>query len=148
MSKRKRVWLFALLCLLLLGAVAAAKAPVLLYAVRWNVLAGGGGVSQSGGYSLGGTIGQAAVGPAGSAGYRVQSGFWPGAGEVTPAATVSPTASATATRTPTRTSTATRTVTPTSTRTSTPTRTATATLTSGPGPRVFLPVLMKQVWWP
>jgi hypothetical protein len=48
----------------------------------------------------------------------------------------------------TRTPTATHTSTPT--RTTTPTRTATPTATStgGPGPRVFLPVVMKQVWWP
>lgn len=144
MSKRKGVWLIALLCLLLLAGAVAANASAVLYAIGWHVIAGGGGQSQSAAYGLGGTVGQGMVGPASSGSYRLDSGFWPGIGEVTPGPTASPTASATVTRTPT----ATHTSTPT--RTTTPTRTATPTATStgGPGPRVFLPVVMKQVWWP
>lgn len=138
MSKRKRVWLIALLCLLLLAAAVAANASAVLYAIRWNVIAGGGGRSQSGTYGLDDTIGQGMVGAASSGSYRLHSGFWPGLGEVTPGATVSPTVSATPTRT----------LTPTQTPTPTRTATPTATSTGGPGPRVFLPVVMKQVWWP
>jgi hypothetical protein len=149
MSKRRGVWLIALLFLVLAGAVAA-NASAVLYAVRWNVIAGGGGRSQSGSYGLGGTIGQGIVGPASSGSYGLHSGFWPGIGEMTPGATASPTTTTTATRTSTPTHTATPTATLTATRTSTPTRTATptATATGGPGPRIFLPVLMKQLWWP
>jgi len=144
MSKRKGVWLIALLCLLLLAGAVVANASAVLYAIRWNVIAGGGGRSQSGSYGLGGTIGQGVAGPASSGSYGLHSGFWPGVGEVTPGATVSPTATPTATRT----STPTRTATPTATLTATRTATPTATATGGPGPRIFLPVLMKQLWWP
>jgi hypothetical protein len=143
MSKRRGVWLIALLFLVLAGAVVV-NASAVLYAVRWNVIAGGGGRSQSGSYGLSGTIGQGMVGAASSGSYRLDGGFWPGMGHLTPGATVSPTATPTATRT----STPTRTATPTHTATPTQTATPTATSTGGPGPRIFLPVLMKQLWWP
>ena len=63
--------------LLLAGAVLAAPAATEI--TRW-VMAGGGGHSQTGVYTLDGTIGQSVVGQAAVAGYELSSGFWVTAG--------------------------------------------------------------------
>ena len=144
MRSKKAIVLIALLCGLVLMGLAVANADVLQYAIRWHVIAGGGGPQQSGSYRQNSTIGQAVIGEAQSGSYRLQSGFWPGVGIEPPGPT--PTFTATPTRTLTPTGTVTRTSTPTLT--STVTRTPTATLTSVAGPRIFLPVVMKQLWWP
>lgn len=49
------------------------------YSVTWSRIAGGGGTSSGGGYSLNGTVGQHDVGPPMSgAGYAMLDGFWSG----------------------------------------------------------------------
>lgn len=53
------------------GAVAAAG-----WTMTRHVIAGGGGHSQGGGYSLQGTIGQPAIGVSDATRERVWSGFW------------------------------------------------------------------------
>jgi len=44
--------------------------------VDWHVVAGGGTQGSSGGYLLGGTVGQTSVGPGASPSHRLYSGFW------------------------------------------------------------------------
>ncbi|MCI0399326.1 MAG: hypothetical protein L0332_09460 [Chloroflexi bacterium] len=53
--------------------------------LSWNSLDGGGATfSSGGGYSLGGTIGQADAGPAGGGAYTLEGGFWGGAEPAAP----------------------------------------------------------------
>src|SRR4030042_1022912 len=58
--------------------------PVLIsaqtYQIDWYVIGSGGGHSESGAYSVDGTIGQPIVGVSSSANYRIEAGFWVGAG--------------------------------------------------------------------
>jgi len=76
---RGGVVLVALLCCLILGgAVLAQGSPN--YDLTWNVVAGGGGTSQSAGYVLSGTNGQGVAGVSASANYRLGGGFWYGFG--------------------------------------------------------------------
>jgi hypothetical protein len=50
------------------------------YSIDWHVVAGGGGTSTGGDYTLSGTIGQAEAGETLSGGaYTLQGGFWTGA---------------------------------------------------------------------
>ncbi len=61
----------------------AAAAPALAqpYDISWWTVAGGGGTSTGGIYSLSGTIGQSDAGPAMSGGiYTVTGGYWAGSG--------------------------------------------------------------------
>ncbi len=76
-------------CVLLLG-VLLAPIPLALaqsgggYDLTWNTIDGGGYTfSTGGGYSLGGTIGQADAGMLSGGGYALGGGFW-GSGEVLP----------------------------------------------------------------
>ncbi len=49
------------------------------YDLTWNSIDGGGATfSTGGGYSLGGTIGQADAGPASGGAYALSGGFWAG----------------------------------------------------------------------
>jgi hypothetical protein len=50
------------------------------YQIDWYVIGSGGGHSESGAYSIDGTIGQPIVGVSSSANYRIEAGFWVGAG--------------------------------------------------------------------
>ncbi len=60
---------------LLAGPIALAES----YALDWHVVAGGGGTSSGGDYTLSGTVGQAEAGTTLSGGiYTLQGGFWPG----------------------------------------------------------------------
>lgn len=64
--------------------------------LRWHVLSSGGGRRQSISYDLYDAVGQWAQGDAASTSYRLQGGFWPGAGVVAqPTPTRTPTATAT-----------------------------------------------------
>ncbi|MBM4465652.1 MAG: CSLREA domain-containing protein [Chloroflexi bacterium] len=99
---RKSVGVGALLVTIVLvtGAIAQSSADFDLW---WRVIAGGGGRSASASYAVHGSIGQSAVGGLSSAGYRLDAGFWPGAGaeSLTPMPTSTPTATPTPTVTPT-----------------------------------------------
>ena len=64
------------LIILLMASVALAQT----YEIDWYVIGSGGGESQSTNYQVNGTIGQPIVGMSSSASYRVESGFWVGAG--------------------------------------------------------------------
>jgi ABC-type amino acid transport substrate-binding protein len=79
MNKRR---IFALAAALLCGLLAAGVVWAMSsasYAIEWNVIAGGGGHSEAGSYSLDFTIGQPIVGVATDTGYELCSGFWCGA---------------------------------------------------------------------
>jgi hypothetical protein len=49
------------------------------YDLSWNTIAGGGGASSNGTYTLLGTIGQPAAGSIGSGNFALSGGFWSGA---------------------------------------------------------------------
>ena len=76
----RNMTLAAALVVLLLAAGATALAQTSAsFDLTWNVMANGGGKSTSAGYVVQGTAGQGLASPpdSTSAGYRVQSGFWP-----------------------------------------------------------------------
>ena len=67
-----------LLALLLLSGIALAQSGG-GYDLTWNTIDGGGYTfSTGGGYSLGGTIGQADAGTMSGGGYTLGGGFWGG----------------------------------------------------------------------
>jgi len=68
--------LFTVLAILLLTCIVSGQT----YQIDWYVIGSGGGHSESGAYSIDGTIGQPIVGMSSSANYRVEAGFWVGAG--------------------------------------------------------------------
>ena len=71
----RMAWSLALLALVL-GAGLASAQP---YAVSWFKIAGGGGTSTGGVFTVSGTIGQPEAGNAMTTGpYAVTGGFWPG----------------------------------------------------------------------
>ncbi len=78
MKRRFAVFVFLLLCILLLAApVLAMKSTN--YALDWNTgLAGTGGSSQSQHYAIHLTVGQTAIGAQASANYAAGLGFWYG----------------------------------------------------------------------
>ena len=63
-----------LTALLLLGPAIAARAQS--YDISWYKIAGGGGTSTNGSYSLSGTIGQVDAGTMSGGGYTLAGGFW------------------------------------------------------------------------
>ena len=75
----RRLVLLGLVFVLLLsaGAALAAGEGGGFEMPRWAI-AGGGGRSETRGYALAGTIGQAVVGTGGGGSYDVCSGFWAG----------------------------------------------------------------------
>ena len=143
MKQRKAVVLLVILLggLLVTGVVLAKGA--ISYAIGWRVIGGGGGPAQSGGYRLNGTVGQGVVGLSTGLSYQLGAGYWYGIAGATPLPTPTATRTATRTPTPTPTPTATETTTPTPTRTLTPTATTTVSIH-----RLWLPVIMKHLWWP
>ena len=65
-----------LCCLALVSITLAQESPN--YKLTWNVIGGGGGMSQSDGYKLSGSIGQGLAGAAAGNQYQVGTGFWYG----------------------------------------------------------------------
>jgi hypothetical protein len=63
-----------LTALLLLGPATAMQAQS--YEISWYKIAGGGGTSTNGSYSLSGTIGQVDAGTMSGGGYTLAGGFW------------------------------------------------------------------------
>ena len=61
-----------LLCSLLLPAVGFTQQ----YSIGWYKIAGGGGASSGGVYSVNGTIGQPDAGSMSGEGYSLEGGFW------------------------------------------------------------------------
>ncbi len=76
----KRLAILILTGLLLLGAVWVVSAAPDAFSIPWWRVAGGGGTSDGGNYTLSGTAGQAeAGGTMRGSGYTLAGGFW-GAG--------------------------------------------------------------------
>jgi hypothetical protein len=69
---RRLTSLFSL-CVLVGSAIIAQAQS---YSINWYTIAGGGGTSTNGGYSLSGTIGQAAAGTLSGGNYSLTGGFW------------------------------------------------------------------------
>jgi hypothetical protein len=85
MSRRKIMVLsITLVCATLLVGAGARAMSDASSAVNWHVIAGGGGSMQSSSYMVNSTVGQAVVGPAISASYRVGGGFGYGMVETVP----------------------------------------------------------------
>ena len=64
-------------CLITLASLCLSTAQAQSYAIDWYKIAGGGGTSSGGNYSVSGTIGQADASSAMSGGnYSVTGGFW------------------------------------------------------------------------
>ena len=79
--KGKKIALTLILALVfcLAGTGAALAMSSANYDLSWDVLSGGGGDRSSSSYVLGDTMGQpSAIGPSGSANYKLGSGFWYG----------------------------------------------------------------------
>jgi hypothetical protein len=74
--KQKRVLVIMFVCLAFAGWVTVRAQSGSDYDLTWNTLDGGGGVSRSGVYALGGTIGQPDAGTLNGGGYTLVSGFW------------------------------------------------------------------------
>lgn len=75
---RRTTIVLAILTALLSGQAAGAQTGG-GYDLTWNSIDGGGATfSTGGGYSLGGTIGQADAGPASGGAYSLSGGFWAG----------------------------------------------------------------------
>jgi hypothetical protein len=72
LMKARLTALFAVV--LSLGAVLAAAAQN--YSINWYAVAGGGGMSTNGSYSVNGTIGQADAGTMSGGNYAVDGGYW------------------------------------------------------------------------
>jgi hypothetical protein len=66
--------LLSLGAVVLIGSATIARAQS--YSINWYTIAGGGGTSTNGGYSLSGTIGQAAAGTLSGGNYSLTGGFW------------------------------------------------------------------------
>ena len=70
------------LAFILITAMAIQTATAQNYSIVRSVIASGGGHSQSSAYQLDGTIGQPIIGQSSSPNYRLEAGFWVGAGPV------------------------------------------------------------------
>jgi hypothetical protein len=64
----------ALLAVALLAQ--SARAQSTNYSIPWHTIAGGGGTSSGGGYTVSGTIGQHSTGTMSGGGYSLTGGFW------------------------------------------------------------------------
>ncbi|MBN1137575.1 MAG: hypothetical protein JXM73_13390 [Anaerolineae bacterium] len=83
MKLATRASLAALLIPLALGLIASTALAQEGYDLSWWTVDGGGHTfSAGGGYSLGGTIGQADAGVLSGTGYRLAGGFWSGGAAV------------------------------------------------------------------
>ena len=80
MRKQTAAILFSLLALALLGGTALAQTGD-GFDLTWHVMGGAGGVGPltGDGFSLNGTLGQTAIGPATDSGWWVGQGYWYGA---------------------------------------------------------------------
>lgn len=76
-SKHWRVRLPTAVCALYSALCFSAQAQS--NSIDWFKVAGGGGTSTNGGYSLSGTIGQADAGTLSGGGFTLSGGFWSGA---------------------------------------------------------------------
>ena len=74
--KRKRVLVIVFVCLAFAGLVTVRAQSGGGYDLTWNTLDGGGGVSRSGAYTLGGAIGQPDAGSLNGGDYTLSGGFW------------------------------------------------------------------------
>lgn len=82
MRKRLRYLVWPVLALLVLTGAALAQSGG-GYDLSWNTVDGGGYTfSTGGGYTVGGTIGQADAGAMTGGGYTLEGGFWAGGGPV------------------------------------------------------------------
>ena len=78
MIKRRTILLvIGLLCGLALVGSALAQIST-NYGLRWHVIGDGGGHMASTNYAVNSTLGQPAIGPATSTGYRLGAGYWYG----------------------------------------------------------------------
>jgi hypothetical protein len=74
--------LFLPVCLLLLAAPLTLAQSGGGYDLSWSTVDGGGATfSSGGGYSLGGSVGQADAGLLSGGGYTLSGGFWPAASQ-------------------------------------------------------------------
>jgi hypothetical protein len=72
-----RRWQTGLLLFIVLPSAFTLSATAQSYSIDWYEIAGGGGTSEGGAYSVSGTIGQPDAGPATSGGnYSLVGGFW------------------------------------------------------------------------
>jgi|YNPNPStandDraft_1061719.scaffolds.fasta_scaffold79449_2 hypothetical protein len=80
MGRRTGALLLSLLVLAVLGGTAFAQTGD-GFDLSWNVMGGAGGVGplEGSGFSLDGTLGQTAIGPAAGGTFTVQQGYWYGA---------------------------------------------------------------------
>jgi hypothetical protein len=72
---KKIVLILLVICLLFMLAIAV-QASQLAYDLTWWTIDGGGGVSQSQGYTLSATTGQPDAGTLQSSNYSLAGGFW------------------------------------------------------------------------
>ena len=71
----KLAFLVTLLAAIILVNAVLAR-PASDFSLWWRLIDGGGGSSLSGSYMVNGSLGQAAIGEIGSAGYRLAAGYW------------------------------------------------------------------------
>lgn len=74
--KRKRVLVILFVCLAFAGWITVRAQSGGGYDLTWNTLDGGGGVSSSSAYTLGGAIGQPDAGGLNGGDYTLSGGFW------------------------------------------------------------------------
>ncbi len=79
MSIKSRILLILPIVALLAGSWALGASAAGGLSIPWHTVAGGGGTSTGGGYSLAGTIGQHDAGPMSDGDYVLAGGFWGGA---------------------------------------------------------------------
>ena len=92
--KQKRVLVIIFVCLAFAGLVtvraqSGGDPSAMLgasYDLTWNTVVGGGGVSRSGAYALGGAIGQPDAGSLNGGNYTLSGGFWQSQVNVEPTA--------------------------------------------------------------
>jgi len=71
--------LAVLAAILLLGVASVTLAASAALEMPWHAVAGGGGASAGGEFTLSGTAGQSAAGLLSGGRYTLAGGFWPGA---------------------------------------------------------------------
>jgi uncharacterized membrane protein len=83
-SSNKVQWLVALIVMILLVITPVLAQSTQGYDLSWNTVDSGGGSSEGGGYSLGGTAGQPDAGTMSGGVYSLSGGFSPGGTLITP----------------------------------------------------------------
>jgi hypothetical protein len=140
MGCRTAAWLICLMCGLLVAGVALSRS-FRGVGLAWGVFASGGGHTGSANYGLDSTLGQWAIGAAGSPNYRLGIGFWYGVGGAGQIATPTLSPTSTLTRAPGVTSTPR--LTPTLTKTPTANLVPTPTAVTALEFVVYLPALIR-----